>query len=468
MLLGMNLLAVGTGLVIGWSAIVVVADEIEHRLVDEALDQAARLITQMNLPRSSDSLLEKVGQILGAEVACGPVDGSAIEAAGFGQAGRDDLLAAVSGGRTPRTVRLGDTTYRLGVADVPHLPATDGAPPARLYLLVAEERISSAKADAARTIVWVTLGAVAAATLLATWLSHTITRPVRRLASRMDRLSLAAGDVRPGAMASAEGRDHNALADEGPAEIARLVEAFERLLAQLDQTRSKLLESARLATLGRFSATVAHELRNPLSGIKMNARVLSDELARLGTSDESLERIVREIDRMDTHLQELLALAGPGGGEVRPTDGPMEAVDLAAVAESVVSLVENRCRKLGIAVERDLAPAVVRGHENRLRQTVLNLTLNAVDAMPEGGTLRLTVGGTNSDHVRFTVSDTGGGVHVPDGQDPFAPFVTTKHEGAGLGLSICRSIIEQHGGRIGHDSSPGGTTFWFELPKETA
>ena len=90
--------------------------------------------------------------------------------------------------------------------------------------------------------------------------------------------------------------------------------------------------------------------------------------------------------------------------------------------------------------------------------------MNALDAMPAGGAVTLSTGPGKDGAVRFAVADTGQGVHVPAGTDVFDPFVTTKPGGVGLGLYVCRRHAERHGGRIGYDSSPDGTTFWFELP----
>jgi signal transduction histidine kinase len=100
----------------------------------------------------------------------------------------------------------------------------------------------------------------------------------------------------------------------------------------------------------------------------------------------------------------------------------------------------------------------------KIRQVILNLMLNAIESMPAGGPIRLSLAPSPGDRVRFSVADSGKGVEPPVGQDIFAPFVSTKEGGAGLGLHICRQIIVQHGGQIGYDSTPQGATFWFELP----
>jgi two-component system sensor histidine kinase AtoS len=285
-------------------------------------------------------------------------------------------------------------------------------------------------------------------------------RPIRRLATRMDALSEQASEE-----GFSGGRD--AAVERAPAEIARLTKSFDRLLTHLEEVRKKLAHSARLATLGQLAASVAHELRNPLSGIKMNARVLADELARAGISDSSLDRIIREADRMNVYLEELLSLASGEAKPETPHDlAALPLVRLDEVSDSVLALVDGRCRHGGVAIRREWNPAAlrVRADERQVRQVILNLALNALDAMPAGGTLALATRRGADGTVRLSVADTGKGVHAAEGADVFAPFVTTKPGGVGLGLYVCRRNVERHRGRIGYDSSDAGATFWFELP----
>jgi len=307
----------------------------------------------------------------------------------------------------------------------------------------------------------VTGAAIVVATLLGSWLSTTIAHPIRRLAARMDGMSEGAAEA-PAAP------DLDAAAAPAPAEVARLARSFDRLLARLDDARRQLAQAARLATVGQIAAGMAHELRNPLSGIKMNARVLADELARAGIHDSSLDRIAREADRMDVYLGELLGLAS-GSAEThgRPHDlTALPRVRLDEVGESVLALVEGRCRHGGVEVRRawDPAATAVQADETEVRQVVLNLVLNALDTMPGGGSVALSTAPGEAGTVRFSVTDTGKGLHVADGVDVFEPFVSTKPGGVGLGLYVCRRNVARHGGRIGYDTSPSGTTFWFELP----
>jgi signal transduction histidine kinase len=321
--------------------------------------------------------------------------------------------------------------------------------------------VVAAKQASERTLTWVTLAAIGVATLLAIGLSTSILRPIRRLAMRMDALSEQAADEKFSSPKQAP-------TERAPAEIVLLATSFERLLARLDEVRGKLARSARLATLGQLSASMAHELRNPLSGIRMNARVLADELAKAGAPDSSLDRIIREADRMNLYLDELLGLASGDARQEVPHDlARLPRVKLDEVAESVLSLLERRCQHAGVTVHRQWDPSAceVRAEETQIRQVILNLVLNALDAMPVGGAVTLsTRPGDAAGTVRFCVSDAGKGVHVPEGTDLFEPFVTTKSGGVGLGLYVCRRNIDRHRGTLGYESSDHGATFWFELP----
>jgi signal transduction histidine kinase len=464
LILAMNLLVVGVGVAVGLTGVAVTGRIIEHRLVDQAAANAAGIFKTMQLPLS-DVLMAQLRQILGAEVAAGSLDPREIVATSLPAPEAAELKILAARGPLPRRLTLAGTAYLAGMAEVPERgPPWPARQPMRLYVLVPESQVAAAKQASEQTLLWVTIAAIAAATLLAFWLSRTILRPIRRLATRMDALAeRASEDALP---AAPEAAAESGPTESGPTEIAGLARSFDQLLGRLEEARRKLARSARLATVGQLSASVAHELRNPLSGIKMNARVLADELARSGPADSSLDRIIREADRMELYLGELLSLAS-GEGPPPPHDlAALPRVRLDAVGESVLGLLEHRCRHAHVTVRRAWADAAseVRADETQIRQVALNLVLNALDAMPAGGELTVSTRPGAGGSVRFSASDTGRGVQVPEGADLFEPFVTTKSGGVGLGLYVCRRNVERHGGRLGYDSSDSGATFWFELP----
>jgi len=465
--LAMNILATGVGVAVGWAGIEVSSRAIERRLIGESVEGAARLAVKRNLPISNE-LMGDLKQILGTELAAGPADRGEISASSLPPDLTGELARQFVDGQMPSRVVLGGQPYRVGTGLIEsRQPRGPGAK--RLFLLLPEAQLTAAQDPVTRAIMWITAGAIFVATLLAFWLSGGITRPVGRLAERMDALARAAsaGEL----SLRIEDASSSAAPHRSPTELARLGESFDHLLAELSDARAKLARSARLAALGQLSASVAHELRNPLSGIKMNARVLADELARASMSDPSLDLIVREIDRMDLYVSQLLsAAAGDDADITAPAGDEGQRCDLGELIESVMPLVAPRCGQVGIEVVTDLSPAdrCVRASARLVRQVVLNILLNAVDAMPAGGTIRIHSSSGPGQTVRMAVTDSGPGVGDDEGLDVFEPFVTTKSDGAGLGLYICRQIVTAQGGRIGYDAGDDGTTFWFDLPRAAA
>ncbi len=457
LVVAMDLLVVGVGVAVGWAGIEVVGRSTERRLVDEAARNAAGLFETMRLPLSP-ALMARLEQVLGTPVAAGPAKTGDLAATSLPEPAAGALSRRLAEGTLPRHITLAGEAYVVGTARVDAAPG----PPqegVRLYLLVPQREVEAAKRAGTRVIAWVTGAAIVLATVVATALAAGLVRPIRRLADRMYRIA----QEPPQELLTDRSGAPRA---QGPAELVRLAGAFDELLARLETAREQLARSARLATLGQLAASVAHELRNPLSGIKMNARVLADELRGSGAADESFDRMVREIDRMDLYLQELLDLAA-GDAERGPLDrSKLSERRLDGLAESVLALVEGRCRHQGVTVETDWDPGGVwvRGDETLLRQVVLNLVLNALDAMPQGGRMRIEIRpGESENAVRLAVRDTGGGVEVPPGRNLFDPFVTTKTGGVGLGLYVARQNIARHGGHIGHESGPEGAVFWFEI-----
>jgi len=464
-----NVMLAALGVAVAWVGISVSGRAIERRLVDEAVVGAASLMGEMALP-VTDTLMGRLERILGSPLAAVErPDGVAarVRATSLASSERAELAAAVAAGAF-RQVRLGGVLFRVGraeLADEAAGPPAASAVRRELLLLVREDRIEAARREVSQRIALYTVAATLVATLITLGLAMTVSRPLRTLAGRIQGLALTIpeadnGDWKPPSTPSAP---------RGPAEVKALGEAFDHLLARLHDARLQLARSSRLAALGQLSASVAHELRNPLSGIKMNARVLADELARRGVKDQSLDLIGREIDRMDRYLQELMDLASTESAAMESTaanatTAPPRA-DLAVLAESVLELQSPRMKATGVLpVTRFAATGAVLAEGDRIRRVILNLVLNALDAMPDGGTLTLAIDPGPGGTVRFSVTDSGGGIRVGESTDIFEPFVTTKPHGTGLGLHVCQRIVTRFGGHIAYTTTPTGSTFWFELP----
>ncbi len=232
-----------------------------------------------------------------------------------------------------------------------------------------------------------------------------------------------------------------------------------------DLTEARRLEeqarqSEKLAALGELAARAAHEIRNPLAAIRGFTQLLQ---ARLPTGDNAryLGIIVREIDRIDQLLRELLGLA-------RPPGSLFQQLDLTTVVEESCLLVAAEAGRCGVRLERNYAlPSPwVRGSPEQLKQVVLNLLTNAVQAMPGGGTVRVEVEpGPGTGWVSIRVRDEGTGIAPQDRARLFEPFFSTKPGGTGLGLAVSQGIVRGHGGWIEVESEPGrGSSFTVVLP----
>jgi len=227
-------------------------------------------------------------------------------------------------------------------------------------------------------------------------------------------------------------------------------------------TKRKLEEllrrADRLAALGLFTTGIAHEVRNPLAAVKGYAQLLLSRKLIQEQGEKYAEVIVAETERLDQLLSQLLTFA-------RPSPPQMVRLELRRTLENTLALVEARAQEQGVAVVRQIQPTpAVLVDENQMQQVFWNLFLNAIQAMPGGGTLTVALR-REYDEVVAVVMDTGTGIPVELQDKVFDPFFTTKDRGSGLGLAISYRIVETLGGRIEFASEPGqGTTFTVRLP----
>jgi len=313
------------------------------------------------------------------------------------------------------------------------------------------------------------------------------------------------------AMARVEGGDLEVRADlEARDELGRLAGSFNTMVEKLKAARAeievyhrqRLDRAERLATLGEMAASLAHEIKNPLAGIAGAVQVMADELPEADPRKEIMHEILTQVHRLDRTVQDLLAFARPGKPD-------MEPCDIHQVLDRVLILLAENPEAKQVRVVRAYQPGLprVQADGKQLRQVFLNLILNAVQAMPGGGSITIATrridGGqfvksstsqlgrtrapgsadelTNgqSDHstngpaeggwVEVAVTDTGPGIPPAILKEIFTPFVTSKRRGTGLGLSVSRRIVEDHGGRITAESPPGqGATFRVLLPLDGA
>jgi two-component system sensor histidine kinase PilS (NtrC family) len=247
----------------------------------------------------------------------------------------------------------------------------------------------------------------------------------------------------------------------GEGERLGLISACEDLSAIRDM-ESRMRQADRLATVGRMAANIAHEIRNPLASLTGAIEVLTSPL----TADDARERlsqiVARESERLNHIIKNFLEYA-------RPAPLSIATFDVAAAVEEVLLLLEHRASPGSLKVIREFAPSIPWAVDaQQFRQILWNLCLNAVEAMPDGGELRVSVA-VRGETLEVAVSDTGDGIATADVSHVFEPFFSTKPEGTGLGLALVHRIVLDHGGEIDVRSSPGlGTTFTLALPARNA
>jgi two-component system NtrC family sensor kinase len=247
------------------------------------------------------------------------------------------------------------------------------------------------------------------------------------------------------------------------ASVGSFVDLRERLEMEraLRRTQEQLLQSEKLAAMGRLTSQVAHELNNPLYGIMNTLELLKTEISPQSKRRKILEMAHSETIRLSEMLRKMLSFSKPDQEERQP-------VKINSVLDEILLLHEKQFRELDIKIDSRFAQGLdqVNASKNQLRQVFLNMIANARDAMPDGGTLTVTTSG-NSDEISVEISDTGIGIPEENLKKIFDSFFTTKDEikGVGLGLSVCYGFIQDHGGDIKVESQVGaGTTFTITLP----
>ncbi len=252
------------------------------------------------------------------------------------------------------------------------------------------------------------------------------------------------------------------LADRERSQKRKLEAATEQLTKvyrDLQDSFEQLKRADRLSAIGQLSASLAHEIRNPLASIEGSAEVLRDPAASLELRDELLAIISKETRRLNRLLGNLLDFARPRRPEFQHIN-PEQTVD------GVISLVEHTAQQSGIRLHKQVLTPVpaIESDPEQLKQVILNLTINAIQAMPHGGEIELALWQKDSSVV-IAVKDQGGGIASEDLDKIFDPFYTTKDSGTGLGLSVAHQIVAQHRGAItaerNHDR---GMTFSVTLP----
>jgi signal transduction histidine kinase len=259
----------------------------------------------------------------------------------------------------------------------------------------------------------------------------------------------------------------------GKDEMGRLISSFDAMVDRLDTAKKELdllhfqqLERAdRLASMGEMAAGIAHEVKNPLTGIAAAVTIIRDDLEPHDPRSEILHEVLEQVKRLDKTVNDLLFFGKPSPPELTHTD-------LNSILQKTLKCAAQHRSGRGDSVQKvlqlmpDLPP--VYADPKQIQQVFLNLILNAFQAMQEGGTLTVSSDVHERDGypwVAVSIADTGQGIPAQIMERIFTPFFTTKAQGTGLGLAICHKLITQHGGVIKVESADGkGTTFIIELP----
>ena len=295
------------------------------------------------------------------------------------------------------------------------------------------------------------------ALVISYFLSRSILGPIGQLAQGAERLASGELDYR--------------IAVESSDEIGTLCRAFNSMAKSLldrdrmlwENTQRQLAHSERLASLGRLAAGVAHEINNPLTGVLTFSSLLLENEDLPQAAKEDVQTVVDETTRCREIVRNLLDFAK----ETAPEIG---LVDINQLVEKTVDIVRNQSLFQNVAIEEKLRPDLpeIPTDANQMKQVIMNLILNAAQAMPEGGTLTISTNyGADRRFIKISVQDTGVGIAKDDLEHIFDPFFTTKApgKGTGLGLAVSYGIVQSHNGTITATSEVGkGSTFEINLP----
>jgi signal transduction histidine kinase len=318
---------------------------------------------------------------------------------------------------------------------------------------------------------WVSGGAIGLSLLLTMLVTTRALRPVKRIEDTIDRIAQG--------RAGGEEADAGRAPDDGLAKEFRVVESKLNLLGQqfrgaredaslqrhnvdllLERMASQLDVATRLAAISRLTGGVAHEIKNPLNAIALRLELLR---ARLGQPDHELsgeiDVLSREVLRLDRVVKTFLDFS-------RPLDVHLQDIDLGVLTREVTEFVTPQARLAKIEVDffAPSEPALIRGDSDLLKQAVLNLVTNAIDAMGSGGRLQVRVD-KSDDKLTLEISDTGSGIPPELRDKVFQLYFTTKPSGSGIGLAMTYRAVQLHNGTISFKSEAGsGTTFRLEFP----
>jgi len=322
---------------------------------------------------------------------------------------------------------------------------TPGGGRADFRLYIPLEELLHERRDALVMAVAGGLVLLAVALLFYNWSLARVTRPIREMA-------LATHQV-------ASGEQAVRLPAGAPGELGELVKRFNEMAGKLREAQERLVHSAKLSTVGQMTAGISHELNNPLTGLIMHAEAQVAKLPKGKPGRAEAEVILNEAQRMKRILGDLRDMAKPGTGKTT-------RLDLNSLVRDAISFIGHQAKKANVQVKVDLTSAklVVDAVPDQIRQILLNLALNSIEAMPNGGKLAISTRAEKG-KAQVSVRDSGKGISHENRKKALEPFFTTKPGRIGLGLAISSEAAKRHGGSLSLDGAPGhGTLAILELP----
>ncbi|MBV1959101.1 MAG: HAMP domain-containing protein [Pseudomonadales bacterium] len=256
------------------------------------------------------------------------------------------------------------------------------------------------------------------------------------------------------------------ISPEGPLEVQQLAEAFNQMSKHIHDYESQLVESSRLAAMGEMSARMAHEIRNPLTAIRMQIQMLGMHLST--DSKERQQLVLKELDRLE------LIVASTLVGSQQNSELNLQKVSVNRLVTELTALISDQFKHGGIDISLKLDANLpeISLDSDKLKQVLLNLLVNARDELAGGGKIQISTGSTNTDKgaasIYISIADSGPGIPKEERETLFKKGVSRKKAGLGLGLDLCNQLIKAHGGTIAPDHSPlGGACFTIHLPTYT-
>jgi signal transduction histidine kinase len=372
--------------------------------------------------------------------------------------------------------KLDSTTSRQQLALVEQRLANEILRPAHEYLNYNQEMVEDTMKRTQATGKWIVLGLLAlgicgglVGLLLGLSLAQRIRRSIVQL--RVPIVDVA-GKLNPVVAPLTVSADWSFA--ELEAALHKLADEVHSVVAKLQQSQREVLRADQLAAVGQLAAGLAHEMRNPLTSMKILVQSATEQGEDASLGGRDLTILEEEITRLEHLVRTFLDFA-------RPPRLQMQPIALGVVVEQVLKLVSVRAEQQGVRLQTELPdqPVILDADPGQVRQVLVNLLLNALDAVPSGGRIRIRVALDREasadanveprEWVTLQVADSGLGLPADLGERIFEPFVSTKETGIGLGLSICKRIIETHQGEITAGNGPeGGAVFTVQLPRRTS